>query len=349
MRNQIETEAVLSVKKRITRKRIEITDIKSEVDKLGEETQAIMPEDIIIMYVGKICDNLNKNNVRSQNILAAYLRSYEGIIDDNVRATLIEYQKLFNDDFVVAKERLDKIASQHPLWQRFKDVKGFSAYALGLLMALYKDVSKFDTPSKFCAYGGVTCVGDRAVTKANLNHIKEHYHDIGIDYKGFNTQISGRMFNIGTSLVKGCGYFYIMYTGIRERLTQRCMNNNECFLATAELANEYNKTLKTEEANPDDEDIRKKKVKMIEGRYYMKNKKCQSLEQFTHSNALRRIERTLLHLLYTEWRTLRGLPARNPYAIDYLLHTGYISLDDVIAYDSTHKAPRKSKEEKESE
>lgn len=49
-----ETE-VLSTKKKVNAKRIEIQDEKSQVDKLGEETVPVQPQNVEVMYAGKLC------------------------------------------------------------------------------------------------------------------------------------------------------------------------------------------------------------------------------------------------------------------------------------------------------
>jgi hypothetical protein len=211
---------------------------------------------------------------------------------------------------------VEKIVKKHPLWERLEGIKGFTAYQLALIMAYTKDISKFDTPSKYVVYAGIGVINGMPITKANLNKIKEYYSSQGKEFKGFHTVFAGRMLGVvADCLIRPKGFFYNMYLNIRKRLVERCINGGEVV--------EQEKEVKGKDGV-----VRKEK------RYYMKNKKNQSLEAFTHSNAKRRIVRTLLHLIWTEWRTLRELPVRNPYPHDYLGHTSLITLEEVKAYDS---------------
>ena len=65
----------------------------------------------------------------------------------------------------------------------------------------------------------------------------------------------------------------------------------------------------------------------------MKNRKVQSLQAWSHSNALIRVQRTLLHLIYQHWRSHLGLPVPNPYAIDYLNKGKWITLKEILTYE----------------
>lgn len=307
---------VLKVKKKITRKRVEIQDEKSTVEKLGDVTKAVSPEQVSVMYAGKMCAMLLKQHVASSNILAGYKRAYEGQLAPGIEKELTELHEGFEEGFAKAKRQAVKIVEKSPLWAKLSGVKGFSAYQLALIMAYVKDIARFETPSRLAVYAGVAPVKDMALTKGNLNRIREHYLQEGKEFKGFNTHLSQRMYIIAESLMRGQGYFYNLYARLRERLEQRAINNNECH---------------------------KEGDKWVMNAPY----KNYSLIMWSHNNARRRICRVLLHFIWAEWRKMAGLEVRMPYAIDYLKHSGYISLEEVLKADSVKlKRGRRKTDEK---
>lgn len=84
---------------------------------------------------------------------------------------------------------------------------------------------------------------------------------------------------------------------------------------------------------------------MKSGNAYMKGKKNQSLIMWSDKNAKRRVARTFLHIFWKEWRELSGLPVRHPYVVDYLKHTGYVTLEEIVKADSVKQVKkRKSKD-----
>ena len=306
---------IKKVKRVITRKRIEIVEEKATVNKMGPETISVMPDDVAVMYAGKMCAMLLKQSVASSNMLAGYERAYEGKISPDVEKELKALHADFEDGFGNAKKRAVKIVEASPLWARLSGIKGFSAYQLGLIMAYMKDISRFDTPSKLAVYAGVAPVNNMAMTKGNINKIREFYlTDKGKDFKGFNTHFSQRMYIVSETLLRAGGYFHKMYQGMRARLEERAKNNGEC--------------------------------EQVDGKWMMKApKKNYSLIMWSHNNARRRMCRVLLHFIWAEWRSLAKLEVRMPYAIDYLKHSGYISLEEVLKADSVKVSRKKKKTE----
>ena len=116
--------------------------------------------------------------------------------------------------------------------------------------------------------------------------------------------------------------FYNYYSGIRQRLEKRALNGGETFVATAQ-------------------DQKESKGIMKAGNAYMKGKKNQSLIMWSDKNAKRRVARTFLHILWLEWRTLAGLEIRHPYVIDYLQHSGIVTLEQIIKADSVKRVNKK--------
>lgn len=301
--------------------RVEEAEIKAQgPDKLGEETTTIMPEDIILMFSGKLVNKLLKQKVAASNMIYGLTKAYGEIythMEENLNAEKEEIFKAFDK----AKVHLERVASQHPLSKSLCRIKGFTAYQLALVVAEIKDIARFATPSKLMVYSGCAEKYGLKVCKMNLNKIRKIHHERYTgdpkDYKefGFNTSLSGRMHVIAENLIRQKGWFYEFYKQVRQRLEQRAMNNGEVFQATAEDA---------------------KGTKMKAGQYYMKNRKCQSIIAWSHANAMNRVKRTILHFIYSEWRTLRGLPVRVPYPLDYLGHNNYISLEEVIAWEENN-------------
>jgi hypothetical protein len=298
------------VKRNINTKRIEIQEEKSTVDALDDAPITIHPEDLEMMFVGKACLNLMKSSVATSNMLSGYKRAYENRVTPETFSRLEELGAQFDTDFERFKRRATSIASTHPLWNRFKDIRGFSAYQLALVMAMMKDISRFEKSSALMVYSGLAAVGGMPVTKANIAKLKEHYFKQGKEFKGFNTLMSGRMFVIVESMLKQKGYFYNMFTRLRERLEARARNEGS--------------------------------VELIDGKEYMKGKKNQSLIMWSMRNAQRRCARTLLQMIWLEWRQLRQLPTRDEYVYDYLGHdkSSFITLDEVLKVDRAITAQR---------
>lgn len=301
------------VKKKLAKVRVKTQDIKSSADEpLGEKTSAILPEDITVMYLGKMALTFMKSSVRFSNMLSGYKRDYPEISEETFE-NLNGINHEFDLKFASIKRKIEKDVAGHPLVEKFSQIKGVTGYQVAILMAIIKDISKFDTASKLAVYGGIACVNGMPVVKANLNKIKDYrFETQNKEFKGFNTMLSGRMFVIVESMLKQKGWFYHYYQRLRKRLTERCLNGGETFICTAEQAKES-------------------KGKMKKGRHYMVGKKNYSLESFTHNNARRRCARVFLHIFWFEWRELRGLPTRIPYPLEYLGHTDYIKFEEIIA------------------
>ncbi len=317
------TEEQKEVKRVITRKRVEIAEEIATVDNLGEETIAILPEDMSIMYAGKLCATLMKGQVAAKNQLAGYFRMYPHLVEET-KLQMTKLQEDFESDFKISKERTEKIAASHPLVQKMIGIKGISGYQLALIMSYMKNPARFDTPSKLMIYAGIGEVNGMAVTKANIAKISEYYmKTYGREFKGFNTEFSGRMLGVVVDcLMRGKGFFYNNYVQMRKRLEINAINDRRTFVCTIEEAKES-------------------KGKMKAGVHYMKGRKNQSLIMWGDQNAKRRIARTFLHLLLTEWRTIAELPVRIPYPCEYLGHKRLITLDEVLLADSVKRVNKK--------
>lgn len=343
-----------AVKKQLTDKRVEEEQIKRDAGKLGDETEVIMPdpEDIEVMYCGKMCNFLIKTRVASENIVSSWLRQYKDM-DESSKNQLLDLQNEYEKSFENFKNKVTKIVSQHPLYQRFASVRGFTPYMLSMIMALTKDIARFPTPSKYMIYAGQGMIEDPAtgrdipVTKANINRIKQIYQAQGREFKGFNTVLSGRMHVAAESVLKQRGYFYDLYQKIVKRLVHRVITEGDYEVVEIKKAESQSSFEYSIKHKPIVDMLRKKgfEVKDIKGlkgekKYLvkdvvvlMKDKKNQSIKIFAHTGGLRRISRTLLHLIYTEWYKLKGLEPRNPYPIEYLGHKHLIKLEDVVAFD----------------
>lgn len=179
-------------------------------------------------------------------------------------------------------------------------------------MSYMKDVSRFDSPSALMVYSGIGAISDNEtgksypVTKANIAKIKEIYSRQGREFKGFNTALSGRMYTICDCLIRAKGFFYYKYLDMRKRLEER---------AKAEGGIEW-------------------RGEETEKKAYMLGKNNQSLIMWSERNARRRIARILLHLIWEEWRKLKGLSTKGSYVQDILKHTTIISLDQVLKADA---------------
>ena len=366
--NQEET-SVAEVKEKLRDHRLEIKDEKAKVDKLGEITHPVLPEDVEVMYAGKMVLQLLKTQTTSDLIIQAYMRDYPEM-DETVKANLVAQHTECKEDSIRARERLEAIIEKHPLWLLMKGIKGFSSYQLGLIMAFIKNIERFETPSKLCVYAGVASMGEKGITKANLLEIqKMQLEQFGKEFHGFNTKMSGRMNVVAESLIRAKGFFYHFSQRTRERIKESAINRGKCekiYIEPAEVKKQDNfakvsfakqkgfkkwqdfaDSVSPTELIEIEKEIQGKYFTDEKGawRWYMKDRKNQTLDMWSLSNVKKRVARTLLHLIYTEWRTLRGLNARNPYPIDYQRHSGYITLAEVKRADSV-KAEKKPKAEK---
>lgn len=306
---------VKDVRLKLTKNRIKGQEIRSSTDEpLGPETTAVSPEDVELMYVGKLGVMLLKQKVAATNQLKGYVRAY-GEVHPGMEATLEKHLDIFSEQFDRIKSHLNKIALDHPLAQSITRVKGINGYQLGIIMAMIKDISRFATPSRLMVYAGVCSKFGLKVCKKNIHRIREisseQYTGDLEEYTefGYNTMLQQRMYILTDCLLRTNPFFQDFYQNTRKRLIQRAINGGECWL-------------------PSDEE--RKGTKMKKDTYYMKGRKTQSLEAWSNSNARWRVARTMLHFIYKEWREYAGLSVRNPYPIDYQGHQKYISLDDVL-------------------
>lgn len=330
-------EKVREVKVAINSSRLKIKEDKSKVDKLGEKTVSVKPEDIRIMYAAKMCLELNKQKVASGNMLKAYLRDYEGVITEDVKNELLSIEADFEKGFEKAKAKTTKIVETHPLWLKFSDIAGLSAYRFGIIMSMIRDIERFDTPSKLCVYAGVVDKNGVALRKGTISDFKDMYSLEGREFGGFNTHFAQQMYLLTESFVKSTGYFYNWMEQLRQRLEKQAINDGKCFLLTAELKKE----LKNKDGNSTIIDSAQAKV----GEYYMVGKKNYSLKMWSFNNVRRRASRTFLHLLWAEWRKMAGLEVRLPYPIEYLGHKQYITLDEVISAEQEIKKQKSKAKE----
>lgn len=296
-------------KEAINKLRIVEQELRTALPK-QEKGKTILPEDIEVMFAGKMAVNLLEEKVRFTNLLKAYKRDYPSVTEE-AESKIQELMDQFNKDFAKSKRSLTKIVEDHPLVDRISLIKGISPYQVAILMGYIKDIANFDTPSNLCVYAGVGVINGMPITKANITKIKDFYAVTGQgEFKGFNTKLAGRLYVIGDSLIKMKGWFYYYYQRTRKRLTERAIATGRAYMPT---------------------DEERKGTLMKKGRYYMKGKKNQSIESYSHTGAHKRVQRVFLHLFYTEWRRYMELPVRTPYPIEYLGHKKEITFDEVVA------------------
>jgi hypothetical protein len=315
--------AVKEVKKDITRKRVEIKETKETVEAMGEEVEAVVPPDLESMYAGKLCNILVKAEVSAGNIISGYERKYPSMPPE-LKEKLLAEKDMFLDKFKSAKDSLSKIVEKHPLWERLKGIKGFSPYQLGLLISYIKDIKRFENFSQLSVYSGLASITDvetkksYPITKGNINIIKEIYAKRGKEFKGFNTEMSGRMFVVTECLIRSQGFFYRQMLQMRERLEAKAINDGRC-------------------------------EKIGEGetaKWYMKGKNKQSLISWSLSNAKRRIATMLLYFVWEQWKMVENIPIRDLYVMEILSHKTKVTLAEVLKADSVKiLRPRKKKDQ----
>lgn len=350
------------VNKQLTRNRVANEEIKADAGiKLGEETFAVMPEkieELEAMFASKMCLMMIKEKIASENAVWSYVAQYSKLEKEQIKELramrpkdlqlklqelnllhiyerLLIQQHEFEKAFAQYRITADKKVAAHPLWAKFEKIKGFSAYMLGIWMALIKEPSRFETPSKLMVWAGVGTKHGLPINKMHLNRIKEIESARGNDnWQGFCTIFGGRNEVVMDSLMRQKGWFYDFYIRTKARLIESRQNERDPKKPRAFIATEA--------------DVIESKGKMKLGEWYMVGKKNQSLVSYADRGAKKRMIRILLHHVYTEWMKLKGLPSRNPYPIEYLGHTTFITLEEIVAYDSVPR-PRAAKELPEAE
>jgi hypothetical protein len=287
-----------------------------------------IPSDIEVMFLGKMCAFALDFQTRMQNTLAGMKRAY-GDVDDETEKKLTEYASLYIDDFEEAKNRATKVIRYHPLAENLCKIKGFTPYALGLLMSYIKDIKRFKTPAALCTYAGTVPKYGMHISKKNILAIRKLKHDefdnvtheeaeeaeeAEVKEFGFNTRMQQRLYILQESLLRAGGFFYHEYKVIRERLHERAITKGECFM-------------------PTDDEVKASKGMMEKGKYYMVGRKNQSLIMWSHRNACWRITRIFLHILYHEWCLLEGIAPRIPYAVEYLGHERIITIEEILEFE----------------
>ena len=339
---------VKEAKEKITKRRLQISEIKAETGKLEPKSITVKPQDLKIMAIGQMAMNLMESKKQDILRLKAIFRDYLAFEKEDAESIVESLVKKFDEEdqtnfvealketgipegyimpiqeiiesfienqraFTKAKKLLEKKSAEHPLWDRMKDIRGFTSYQLGILMSFMKKPDRFENPGKLAMWAGIASVDGKALTKATINSTKEYYSKHKLkEFKGYCTEIQGRLLGVSVpAFLKNGGWFYEHYLTLRARLAERANNDG-----MTEMKGE---------------------------KIYMKDKKNMSLIQWTHKNAMRRVARILLHFIWNEWMALNGLPGRLPYAIEYLGHTSLITLDEVLEFDRNVKASKKTK------
>lgn len=310
-------EKITATKRALTKKRIEISEAKAKVGKLGEKTEATQPTNYEVLFAGRMCEFTMKNMNRVNNMLERFKEEYSEMpkhVQDALQAQINDYAEYFDAN----KKDTVKITNLHPLWQRLHFIKGFSSYQLALIMSHVKDIKRFDTASKLAVYAGNAAINGIPICKANLNKIKEYYSSQGKEFNGFSTVLAGRLNVIADCLIRSKGFFYYLYLDIRKHLSEKAINEGRA-------VEQENKTKVIENKQRDDT------------KFYMVGKNNQTLDMYTHRGAIRRIIRVLLHIIWHEWRKMENLDARIPYPIEYLGHTGLITTEMIREREATIK------------
>lgn len=300
--------------------------------KLGEITIPNVATDLDVMILGTILDSNIIHATALSNRLFG-LKKAHGVLPPEEESRINSYIQSAQLEVEVQKEQITKIINKHPLAKVTK-VKGFTSYALGVIMSRIKDPRRFPSPSNLFVYAGVAPKNGRFVKKATILTLRKEKHEQYTpgeepeDFKefGYDTKLQSKMYNVAESLLRAKGFFYNEYLKARVHLEQRAINNNECFQAT-------------------EADVKKSAGIMKLGEYYMSNilhpdgtikieKKNQSLINWSHRNASWRQVRTLLHIIYCEWLELLGQKARDLYVIEYLGHQRVITLQEVLDFEA---------------
>ena len=187
------------------------------------------------------------------------------------------------------------------------------------------------TASKLAVYAGVACRNGKRLTLRTWRYhddIKRSaYTGKASEYKhvGWNTKLSAQLGLTAEGFIKmnpGRSWFRNYYNRQKDRLWKRAKRDGTAIQADGLMAE---KSIERGDKNP-----------MRLGEWYIVGRKKHSLKSWAHEGASVRMQRVLLHLIWSEWRMYRGLEVRVPYPEEFMgkkRGMNRITLEEILAGD----------------
>ena len=285
----------------------------------------VTSHDLLVMFAAFRYERDKAARLAVNQKLLMYKKQYTNF-PDFVWTQMEEILAVSKESEMEAKRILSEYVNNHPLAQRLCKIQRFSPHRLGSIMGHIRYPERFRNPSALCVYAGVSCKNGVALSMSNYRELnemkKKSFQGLEEEFKsyGHHTRLAKEMYLAAKTMLASKSdrsWFRDYYDRQKQRLIDRAKSQEEAF--------EVNRKF-----------LKENKGKGYElGKWYMKDRKKFSLNMWAHSGALRRMQKVLLHLVYTEWMEIRGIPAKNPYPVEYIDGCRHlIRLEEILKYEN---------------
>jgi len=208
-------------------------------------------------------------------------------------------------------DRIAELIKEHPAYPWFSRVKGVGKENIGKVVGLI-DIEKDDTVSSLWKFAGVAPVDGKA--EKRQKGTKLHY----------NSQLRSMCWRLGTSLLKAKGKFYEYYLSEKEKYLIKYASQGIRVIPTP--TGKYCPTCLVEV------EAKARKYCPTCGSLLSKKQEAEGVifEGHVHNQALRKMIKLFLALLWDSWREAEGLPTRVPYPAEYLGHNHIIKPEEMV-------------------
>lgn len=207
-------------------------------------------------------------------------------------------------------QEMKRIVKDHPAWPWLEQVRGIGPTLSTKVLGLIADIEKFDTISKLWMFAGYGLKnGERQkLTKG--------------EKASFNRRLKTALYLVGESFIKSQSPYRELYDNAKHRyhlnkqvqpLRAVIEVNGMPDRTTAEGKKQWDRMIK--EANKDAGAV---------------NDEAVWIDGHVHNAARRYMVKIFLSHLYVVWREAEGLSVREPYPIEHLGHTTYLSPWDFV-------------------
>jgi len=223
---------------------------------------------------------------------------------DELHRRLVDLETYVND-------RVAELIKAHPAYPWFKRVKGIGRENIGKVVGLV-DIEKDDTVSSLWKFAGFAPVDGKA--EKRRRGFKLHY----------NSQLRAMCWRLGGSLLKARGRFYEYYLSEKDKYYAKYEAGGVKIVPTPK--GRFCPECKVE--------VEAKAAKYCPTCGCLLTKKEEPagviFEGHVHNQALRKMIKLFLALLWDSWREAEGLPTRVPYPVEYRGHDHIIKPEDMV-------------------
>jgi len=223
---------------------------------------------------------------------------------DNLFERLVALEKFVDD-------RIAELVKHHPAYPWFSQVKGVGKENIAKVIGLI-DIEKADTVSSLWKFAGFAPVDGKSERRQKGE--KLHY----------NSQLRSMCWRLATSLLKAKGKFYDYYLVEKDKYQAKYAAKGIAVVPTP--TGRFCPTCLVE--------VKAKATKYCPtcGALLTKKKEPDGVIFFghLHNQALRKMIKLFLSLLWHSWREAEGLPTRVPYPAEYLGHNHIVKPEEMV-------------------